>query len=48
MKCGQSHMQINGGKLVLQPETCAGSELPMTSFDVTPFGRAVVKVVCSR
>ena len=28
-------MQMNGGKLAMQPETDAGSELPMTSFDVT-------------
>ena len=28
-------MQMNGGKLAMQPETDVGNELPMTSFDVT-------------
>ena len=39
-----SRMQINGGKLVMQPETDVGSELPLTSYNVTHPSLATVKV----
>ena len=29
VKCGWSHMQVKGGKLVMWPETDIGSELPL-------------------
>ena len=32
VKCGRSCMQINDRKLVMWPETDAGSELPLASF----------------
>ena len=37
-------MQINGVKLVMQPKNNVGSELPLTSFNVTHPGLADVKV----
>ena len=40
----QSCLQMNGGKLVMWPETEAGSELSLISFDVTHPDLAPVKV----
>ena len=37
-------MQMNGGKLVMRPETDVGSGPPLTSFDVTHPSLAAVKV----
>ena len=37
--------KVNGGKLVMQMATDVGSELPLTSFDVTHPGLAAVKVM---
>ena len=37
-------MQMNGGKLVMQPETDVGSRLPLTSFSVIYPGLTAVKV----
>ena len=37
-------MQMNGGKLVMRPETDVGSEPPLTSLDVTRPSLAAVKV----
>ena len=37
-------MQMNGRKLVIWLETDVGIKLPLTSFDVTHPGLAVVKV----
>ena len=45
-KYGQSHMQMDSGKLVMQPKTDVGSELSLTSFDVNYPGLAAVRVGC--
>ena len=37
-------MQMNSRKLVMQPETDIGSELPLTLLSVTHPGLAAVKV----
>ena len=42
--CGVVKLVINGEKLVMWQETDIGSELPVTSFDVTHPGLAAVKV----
>ena len=48
-KCGQSRMQMNGGKQVMQPETDVGSEVPLTSFDVAhPDLNELSKLICSK
>ena len=44
-KYGQSCMQVNGGKLVMQPKTDVGSKLPLTSFSATHPGLALVAAV---
>ena len=43
-----SHMQMNGRKLVMRPETDVGNELPLILFDVTyPDLDDLSKLMCS-
>ena len=43
-----SHMQMNGMKLVMRPETDVGNELPLILFDVTyPDLDKLSKLMCS-
>ena len=42
--CRVVKLVINGEKLIMWQETDIGSELPVTSFDVTHPGLAAVKV----
>ena len=48
LKCGPSHTYMNNRKPVLQSEIDVGSELPLTSFNVTHHGLAELsKLICS-